>query len=441
MSAEDRFRRMLRWYPRSWRHDNGAVVLGTLLDRADDEGRSAPTATERSSAALHGSAAHLTGRVAIVVATAAVALGALCGAAMVWGAAPLVPTAFTVLNAAGIPVLLTIALTAAARARGWISDGAALAACAVGTSAVVLGALAQIGWSQSFDAADAGRPATWLGAAMWVLALSGIATGTAAIALTTASALRSALPACALRAFVSTVLGLIGAITIAWVLFVPMTAGILSVGALWFAVRTRRPRAEPHDSARESSPASPVRRSGVSWAPFRPQGTASVLEAISLAVGIFGVIEMAMDLRALPAGIAISNDAVVRGIVILLVSAIPLLAAIGIRRTAGARLRGRHVWPPIALAAAAVVGIAHAYLFSPEWSAMLPSLQAAAIVGGAAIAWWIIPRTGGAIGFAVGITYAFPLGVVIAPALAVAAPVYAILSIGLSVRRARRSAT
>ncbi|PPF32064.1 hypothetical protein C5D04_13685 [Rathayibacter sp. AY1D2] len=39
----DRFRRALRWYPPVWRAEHGEVLLGILLDEADDAGRSRPT--------------------------------------------------------------------------------------------------------------------------------------------------------------------------------------------------------------------------------------------------------------------------------------------------------------------------------------------------------------------------------------------------------------
>lgn len=47
MSAiESQYRSALRWYPRSWRRANEDVVVGTLLDVAEGEGRDAPTRAE-----------------------------------------------------------------------------------------------------------------------------------------------------------------------------------------------------------------------------------------------------------------------------------------------------------------------------------------------------------------------------------------------------------
>lgn len=47
MSAlEDTYRRVIRWYPKHWREQNADAVVGTLLDRAEDEKRTAPTRGE-----------------------------------------------------------------------------------------------------------------------------------------------------------------------------------------------------------------------------------------------------------------------------------------------------------------------------------------------------------------------------------------------------------
>jgi hypothetical protein len=51
---EARYRDALRWYPKAWRRRNEDAVLGTLLDRADDEKRQTPAAGELAN--LRGSA-------------------------------------------------------------------------------------------------------------------------------------------------------------------------------------------------------------------------------------------------------------------------------------------------------------------------------------------------------------------------------------------------
>ncbi|NQX18128.1 hypothetical protein [Rathayibacter sp. VKM Ac-2857] len=50
----DRFRRALRWYPAAWRREHGEVLLGILLDEADDRGRRGPGLGQRLALAVGG---------------------------------------------------------------------------------------------------------------------------------------------------------------------------------------------------------------------------------------------------------------------------------------------------------------------------------------------------------------------------------------------------
>ncbi|ROP74014.1 hypothetical protein [Curtobacterium sp. PhB115] len=61
MSAdlETRYRRLMAWYPRSWRAANEDAFVGTLLDAADATGRAAPAAGERAAIVGHGVTARL----------------------------------------------------------------------------------------------------------------------------------------------------------------------------------------------------------------------------------------------------------------------------------------------------------------------------------------------------------------------------------------------
>lgn len=58
-TLESRYRRALRWYPKTWRAANEDVVVSTLLDVAEAENRSAPTFRERLDLARNGVAARL----------------------------------------------------------------------------------------------------------------------------------------------------------------------------------------------------------------------------------------------------------------------------------------------------------------------------------------------------------------------------------------------
>lgn len=57
MSRTDRleqYRRMLRWYPESWRAEHEAVLVGILLDQADARGETGPRAGDRIALAIGG---------------------------------------------------------------------------------------------------------------------------------------------------------------------------------------------------------------------------------------------------------------------------------------------------------------------------------------------------------------------------------------------------
>lgn len=53
-TLSDRFERALRWYPQAWRNENGAAVIGTLLDVAQSEGRTSPRRSELANLTLMG---------------------------------------------------------------------------------------------------------------------------------------------------------------------------------------------------------------------------------------------------------------------------------------------------------------------------------------------------------------------------------------------------
>ncbi|MDY0912298.1 hypothetical protein [Rathayibacter festucae] len=58
-TLEEQYRRLLRWYPRAWREEHEEALIGTLLDSADDENRTAPSPTEEWNLAWNGLATHL----------------------------------------------------------------------------------------------------------------------------------------------------------------------------------------------------------------------------------------------------------------------------------------------------------------------------------------------------------------------------------------------
>ncbi|ROS54498.1 hypothetical protein [Frigoribacterium sp. PhB24] len=57
---EERYRRVLRWYPGRWRRSNEEAIVGTLLDVAEAEGRERPRRAEMLDLAANGLAARVT---------------------------------------------------------------------------------------------------------------------------------------------------------------------------------------------------------------------------------------------------------------------------------------------------------------------------------------------------------------------------------------------
>jgi hypothetical protein len=78
-SLEARYRRLLGWYPRSWRAQHEDAVVGTLLDVAEGDGRDSPTREEQTSIVGHGLETRLDRVVVPGVRTAASAIALTAG--------------------------------------------------------------------------------------------------------------------------------------------------------------------------------------------------------------------------------------------------------------------------------------------------------------------------------------------------------------------------
>ena len=118
---EARYRRLAAWYPRSWRAANEDVLIGTMLDIAEAEGRTEPSRADRWDLARAGAAARLDALVPARArdAIAASALGSGGAFALVYFVfvvwAPFLPDRAVHLAEAGSgPFLSTGAVTAVA---------------------------------------------------------------------------------------------------------------------------------------------------------------------------------------------------------------------------------------------------------------------------------------------------------------------------------------
>lgn len=128
---ERHYRALLRWYPRSWRQRSGDALVGTMLDVAESEGRSAPTRAERSSAVRHGLTARvdqaLDARVRDAMATIGLSVGTgfwvivlILNGLAPWGAGPGFPPGQVLPLVPGVGVVIITATWALALITGML---------------------------------------------------------------------------------------------------------------------------------------------------------------------------------------------------------------------------------------------------------------------------------------------------------------------------------
>ncbi|MEV7631009.1 hypothetical protein AB0N64_01220 [Microbacterium sp. NPDC089318] len=173
MSAlENRYRRLLRWYPRPWREQNGEMLIGTALDVAEAEGRTRPSGGEIGAMVLHGIAERATVRVALTAASLALLCAAtaqLIGIVAVETVGGLgggwIPLALGAMSG----VLLTAALLAVLRHAGRTRPDRLVGMMLSASAAWAFAFLAGWSWSIAFDRAHAGVADTGFSGAFVVL--------------------------------------------------------------------------------------------------------------------------------------------------------------------------------------------------------------------------------------------------------------------------------
>lgn len=430
--SESAFRRLLRWYPREWRRRHGEILVSTLLDVAEDENRAAPSRAEIRDAAIHGTAAHLDRRFAVLSALSAAALSVAAG---------VIAATSSDLGILGLllktvtPLLTSWSLIAVLRLRGVLADGPALAALFASSLAWTLNGLTALSWSLGFDAADAGLPAPPLGGAWMPLFAAATVAGAVTIAVVVEPALRRARLPLIGRVVVGGAGGAILAPLIGLATFSPVTTGAGALAATILAMKGR--------SVTTSSTPRPAL---VVDARARTRGrrAARPVAVVATLGGAFGAV-YAFSGQLWSPGALDGTVAMAQGITILALSAVPLLAALVVSATIPTR---HSVIGPAAFAALGCGILALAYARAPDAAAMWPLLQLSAATIGGAITWWIIPRAGLSraaavtVGVVAGLIYAAFLGVMTGPLLMFAVPIVAtVLALRPMVPRGRAIAT
>lgn len=169
MVEEQYYRRLLRWYPRSWRAYHGEALLGIMLDEAEALGRSRPTVGQRWSAFLHGTGNRLGARAALWCAAIGLLLG-LVSLALLFIAIPAESegkdTIFSWIDQAmrTLPgAVIAAGYLGLARERGMLPAPHAFIATVMAALTCVVATVSNFAWVIASEAAEANATAPLLG--------------------------------------------------------------------------------------------------------------------------------------------------------------------------------------------------------------------------------------------------------------------------------------
>ncbi len=440
---ERRYRRLLRWYPRRWRQDHGEVLLGLLLDDAEARGRVAPSAGERLRAARDGIGSRLTGRVAVASSLLGLAAATLAGIGSIWALELLISIGagwiVYALTTCVAPALVLLGLVSLGRERGSFTEGRALAVLALGAPALLLGALAAASLAEGFAAADDGLPPSPFADAAVLFLVAGFALGSVACTFALEAHFTRDGMGRTVAAAAAIPLGMLLAVSIAPAILMPAGSAIVAAIVAAIALAARRSPAAPGWEPAPSASAHAAARAGLSSSAFRATRWLSILSAIGSTVGV--AFAFTGSLWPTTAGAIDATEAMGRGLSLALLSGVPLLAAIGVRIAARSAHAPRHTLGPLALCALWFAAVAGGYVFAPDGADLYLGFGIGAALGAGGLAWWLVPRMRGPralrIAYAVlaGLAAAAVLGLILAPLLAFAVPIAAIV---LAARRRDR---
>ncbi len=379
---DDRYIRLLLWYPKAWRDTHGSVFLDTLREQSEHEGRTSPSRSESFAAMVNGLGLRLDARLAASLALAGIALVAISQlffetwTVIMWTgpqallAAPITLTNMMFIVYFGATAMLVLgAVAPAARAYGLISGARAVLVLTLGSAALALATLAQYARAISMippdENAAPGLAAAWMGVAAAAIVLGGVASWVYLDGLLGRIHL-ARLPRFGLAALATVILVPVVEFAIIdqqiWV-----AAGLVIVG---LSLRSMDAWPTPYTSGTGSRPRRPVR-----W-----------LAGVSAATGLFGLVYAISGASWSP----LASDGTAAGaqaVVICLVGMLPLVVVWGF--PAG---RGDHrmsYWGPPVLLGLAVGITTYGYASFPTSGPLEPFLYAASTVLACALAWWV----------------------------------------------------
>lgn len=430
--------RLLRWYPAAWRRADGDVMLDTLEEHADAEGRAMPTRGEAWSLRAHGLIERVTPRAILAIAAAALVLAVALPVAILSSLFLGSPVILALPWAAAL--LATVALLGLMGRSGALRAESALAAGALAVPSWILGGVAAASWSVGFDEADSAAAGVRLGpfaSAFAVLTLAAWLLGAASLAVVLAGLLgiRSAVA----RRIVAVVLALPGALLLG---ALAMAYGALALALTGLLVSARViARERGGGRTRRGSPASAVPAPRPRPAPLSVSGRRAVVitslvgSALGLACAAFALAGSAW----LPA-VGDATDAMRTGLEAgSFVALLPIVAGAAALRP---RLGGVVVPATVALIAALATVVGGHLTSGPGGGSGRELPLAAAFVGvaGAVLLLPVLPRgpvlrVVTAIGVAIGV--AAVLGMMVAVTAPFLAPALGIVTAVLVSRGAR----
>jgi len=402
----------------------------------------------RSSVPVNGLATRLSGfsagvldRLALGCAIAALVSAAVAGFLFVWafpllsstGLVWIVPT----LSVGLCPSLIVVGGASVARRTGRLADSTVIAVVILALSALAIATLGSISYGQAFSAADDDRPYSLFAEAWPWLVVTAYLLGATAMSLLLAALFRTS-P----RRFATAALSCTIAITVVPVLGVTLNSPFTSVfGAIGLTlvalIRPSRPASDGEDQPH----ASRLRGGADADIPHHTRTIARLLAVATAVLSTGGVVHALAGVHWSPT--LDGTETMRQGITVSLLSALPLLAAVGLLCGVG-RSRIIHLWGQLLLVTLALVAVSVGYRGAPSWDQMAAFFAVGSGLEGAALSWWLIPRLPGSrrgrvwVAICVGIAYAATVGILVTPMLAFALPLLAVAFAIWAPRHARR---
>ncbi|MEJ5946977.1 hypothetical protein WDZ17_16910 [Pseudokineococcus basanitobsidens] len=233
--------RLLRWYPRAWRREHGAVLLGLLAEQAADRGRGL-SAGEAWSMRLHGIAEWFTPRAGAVLAVGGLLAGLLAVASpfAVDRAPEDVVVVAAAVTGALASALTSLSVLTLVRDAGWTTAVGTVVSATALLGAWTVSVPAGLAWSVGFDQADAGLPRTPFASAWPVLLAVAVALGAVALAPAIAGGLRR-IPTTAGRWALAVACGVPAAVLIAVTTVAPGGSLLVAVVLLVLCIARQQP--------------------------------------------------------------------------------------------------------------------------------------------------------------------------------------------------------